>query len=370
MFSYKSYTFAALVGISLVAIPPVVRSATIDVTVGSLNGTIGYTPEYVNASIGDTVRFTFQQKNHTATQSSFASPCSPLQNGFDSGFVPVAANVTSGFTTAELTIENSDPVWVYCRQTNPVSHCESGMVFAVNPGSDDKFAAFKAAAMGQNSTSTASASIVTVTATVTVSNGQTITTTYGSYPGSTAPTAVSSTDHRIIVGNNGTLTYSPANITAQIGDTVTFEFHAKNHTVTQSSFADPCTPLSLSSAGTTSFDSGFMPVSVNATNFPTMTITINDTKPVWAYCRQTVPVSHCESGMVFSVNAVESSANSFEAFKAKAIALNGTSASGSASLSSPSATSTSNSNSGSSIRSIHGAGIVIAAVSTVVGALL
>lgn len=30
------------------------------------------------------------------------------------------------------------------------------------------------------------------------------------------------TDHQIMVGANGTLTYSPANITAAVGDTVTF----------------------------------------------------------------------------------------------------------------------------------------------------
>jgi len=245
------------------------------------------------------------------------------------------------------------------------------MVFAVNPGSDAKFAAFKAAALGQNSTSTASASIVTVTATVTASSGETITTTYASYPGSASPTGAAS-NHRVIVGNNGTLTYFPANITAQIGDTVTFEFHAKNHTLTQSAFATPCTPLSVSSPGNTSIDSGFMPVAANATTFPTMTITINDTKPFWAYCRQATPVSHCESGMVFSINAVETSANSFEAFQAKALALNGTSASGSASLSSPSAASSSNSNgaAASSIHGIFGAGIVIAVVSAVVGAFL
>ncbi|KAJ4475798.1 Cupredoxin [Lentinula aciculospora] len=364
MFFHKTSAFAALVGISLAAIPPVVRSATIDVTVGGPNGTVAYSPEYVNASIGDVVRFTFEQKNHTVTQSSFASPCSPLASGFDSGFVPVADNVTSDFITAELTIENTDPVWVYCRQTG---HCEQGMVFAVNPGSDAKFAAFKAAALGLNSTSTASASVVTVTATVTVSGGESITTTYGSYPGSSAPTSATTTDHRIIVGDNGTLTYSPANITAQIGDTLTFEFHQKNHTATQSSFANPCTPLSASSPGTSSFDSGFMPVSTNATTFPTVTIQINDTKPFWAYCRQSTPVSHCESGMVFSVNAVESSNSSFEAFQAKAIALNTTSASGSASLSSPSATSTSNS--AVSIHEFYGAGIVIAVVSAMIGAL-
>ncbi|KAE9395852.1 hypothetical protein BT96DRAFT_942156 [Gymnopus androsaceus JB14] len=365
MFSYKTSAFAALVGISLAAIP-LVRSATIDVTVGALNGTvIAYTPSYVNASVGDVVRFTFQQKNHTVTQSSFSSPCSPLAGGFDSGFVPVEANATSGFQTAELTIQNTDPVWVYCRQTG---HCEDGMVFAVNPGSEAKFAAFQAAAMGSNSTtnstSTAAASAVTVTATVTASSGDTVTTTYGSYPGSVAPTAATSTDHLIIVGNNGTLTYSPSNITAQIGDTVTFQFHQKNHTVTQSSFADPCTALSASSAGTVSFDSGFMPVATNATTFPTMTIQINDTKPIWGYCRQSNPVSHCESGMVFSINAVENSTSSFEAFQAKALSLN-------SSLSSPSSASSSN-NSASSISPIRDAGIAFAAVvlSSVVGALL
>jgi plastocyanin len=367
MFSYKASAFAALVGISLAAIPPVVRSQTIhDVTVGAQNGSvIAYTPNYVNASIGDIVRFTFMQKNHTVTQSSFASPCSPLTGGFDSGFVPVAANVTSGFQTAELTIENTDPVWVYCRQTG---HCEEGMVFAVNPGSQEKFAEFQAAAMGVNSTAstTSAASIVTVTATVTVSGGETVTTTYASYPGSVAPTAATSTDHLIIVGNNGTLTYSPSNITAQIGDTVTFQFHQKNHTVTQSSFNDPCTALSTSSPGTVSFDSGFMPVATNATTFPTITIQINNTQPIWGYCRQTNPVSHCESGMVFSINAVESSANSFEAFQAKALSLN-------ASLSSPSTSSSTSSNSAtSSISSIRDAGIAlgVAVVSSMLGGAL
>jgi len=369
MFSYKTSAFAALAGLSLVAIPPVVRAATIDVVVGALNGSvIAYTPNYVNASIGDVVRFTFQQKNHTVTQSSFASPCSPLSGGFDSGFVPVDANATSGFQTAELTIQNTDPVWVYCRQTG---HCEEGMVFAVNPGSEAKFAEFQAAAMGSNSsstsTSTASASIVTVTATVTESGGEVATTTYGSYPGSVAPTSPTSTDHLSIVGNNGTRTYSPSNITAQIGDTVTFQFAAKNHTVTQSSFADPCTELSTTSPGTSSFDSGFMFIANGTTTFPTFTIQINNTTPIWGYCRQTNPISHCESGMVFSINAVETSANSFEAFQAKALALNGTAAS----LSSPSASSSSNSASSLSRTSIRDAGIafVVVALSSIVGAV-
>lgn len=132
------------------------------------------------------------------------------------------------------------------------------MVFAVNPG--DKFAAFQAAATDAPAPSSTApsppsgTSIVTVTATVTVS-GQPLTTTYGSYPGSAAPTAGVSTDHKVIVGGPGNLTYGPSNITAQVGDTVTFEFHQKNHTVTASSFAAPCRALGTT-AGEAGFDSG------------------------------------------------------------------------------------------------------------------
>lgn len=139
------------------------------------------------------------------------------------------------------------------------------MVFAINPG--EKFAAFQAAATGgtaplsstaaPSSTATPPVSgVVTVTATVTVS-GQPLTTTYGSYPGSSAPTTAAPTDHKVIVGGPGKLVYDPSNITAQAGDTVTFEFHQKNHTITASSFPAPCRALSLTSTtGEVGFDSG------------------------------------------------------------------------------------------------------------------
>lgn len=38
-----------------------------------------------SAQPGDQVVFHFEQKNHTATQSSFADPCGKLDGGFDSG---------------------------------------------------------------------------------------------------------------------------------------------------------------------------------------------------------------------------------------------------------------------------------------------
>ena len=131
---------------------------------------------------------------------------------------------------------DTNPVWVYCRQTG---HCQLGMVFAINPGT--QFAAFQAAAMA---TSTNTSSTTTPAA--------------SSAAPSASSTSSSSTsqDHRIIVGGT-TLTFEPSNITAQPGDTITFEFHQKNHTITQSSFAGPCQMLaSTSTSGQVGFDSG------------------------------------------------------------------------------------------------------------------
>lgn len=62
-----------------------------------------------------------------------------------------------------------------------------------------------------------------------------------------------------------------------------------------------------------------MPVVNGSTNFPTYTIKINDTTPIWAFCRQTLPFSHCAQGMVFAANSIESGPNNFNAFKAKAM---------------------------------------------------
>ena len=110
-------------------------------------------------------------------------------------------------------------------------------------------------------------------------------------------------DHKIIVGGTGVLAFSPANISASVGDTITFEFHQKNHTIIQSAYSTPCRALaSTSTTGQIGFDSGFMPVGDDVTTgFPTYTVTVNDTNPIWAYCRQ---LTHCGQGMVFAANAV------------------------------------------------------------------
>jgi|SRR5277367_3318436 len=53
------------------------------VMVGGSAGLV-YTPEYVNANIGDVIVFQFGTKNHTLTQSTFPQPCIKMDGGTNS----------------------------------------------------------------------------------------------------------------------------------------------------------------------------------------------------------------------------------------------------------------------------------------------
>jgi plastocyanin len=125
-----------------------------------------------------------------------------------------------------------------------------------------------------------------------------------------APALAQGQDHQVMVGPSGLLIFDPPSVTAVAGDTVTFVFNPKNHTVTQSTFAAPCTKMANGLA------SGFQPVAANASQVPAMTITVNDTTPLWFYCGQTTPVAHCGKGMVFAVNPTAD--KSFTAFQTAA----------------------------------------------------
>jgi plastocyanin len=50
------------------------------------------------------------------------------------------------------------------------------------------------------------------------------------------------TSHNVDVGEDG-FVFTPATLKAAVGDTVNFHFYPLNHSVTQSSFDAPCTPL-------------------------------------------------------------------------------------------------------------------------------
>ncbi|PVF99195.1 hypothetical protein CPB86DRAFT_825220 [Serendipita vermifera] len=126
--------------------------------------------------------------------------------------------------------------------------------------------------------------------------------------------------HKIQVGMNSTgpaLAFNPSEITAAEGDEVQFIFRNKNHTVTQSSFADPCTQLNTSISAFEGVDSGFLPAAANATELPTWSIRINNAStPLWFFCKQG---NHCAAGMVFSINAAASGEKTFAAYQSRAM---------------------------------------------------
>lgn len=125
---------------------------------------------------------------------------------------------------------------------------------------------------------------------------------------------------KVQVGKNATgaaLAFNPNQVTAAVGDMIQFEFMGKNHSATQSSFAEPCTRQLNTALNLPGADSGFMPVAANATEIPTWTIQVNDaSSPQWFFCNQG---NHCNSGMVFSINAPTTGNKTFDAYLAKAM---------------------------------------------------
>jgi len=366
------------------ALLPFVVATVHDVQVGGPAGQLEYVPDALSAAVGDQVVFHFNPKNHTVSQSAFANPCGLKEGGFHSGFNPVAANSSvDSRPTFTVTVNDTDPVWIYCAQAAglPTSHCGQGMVFAINcpaDGSPNSFTNFKNAALAIGASLSAAAASATaaatggygyggapaasptltaaygdvtippapsatlVTAEITLNPSSTWTTVYTSFENSPAatPVAAEGAVHTVVVGGTGKLFFDPDHIVAAPRDTVVFQFQQKNHSVVQSAFADPCRPLNANNASAApGFNSGFHPVAANETDFPTWNLTVNDTTPTWAYCAQIVPSSHCGAGMVFAINAVDNSTRNFTAFQSVAEQLNGTaSAAASGSGASPSQT--------------------------------
>ncbi|KAF9500642.1 hypothetical protein BDN71DRAFT_1381513 [Pleurotus eryngii] len=294
-------------------------------------------------------------KNHTVSQSSFEAPCVALPGGERSGVCAVSPlrhvlrslivtnynrpvpDDNPPFPNYQFYVTDTAPKWFYCGQSG---HCGQGTVFAINPAPEGEARSFKAIhdlAIATNGTAAASAAAASsspasssadtyitppapewATATATITQGQSLrrhTPTYAATPASQPA------EHKITVNANGEFTFTPSNIQASVGDKVIFEFRPKNHTVTQSSFSNPCQRL-VDVTGVQGFRSEFVPLCI------TLRSIYYQTTPIWGYCGQG---NHCGSGMVFSINAVEPSPNNFAAFQQLARRINGTEASGAAS---------------------------------------
>lgn len=265
------------------------------VDVGTFNGKFSFVPDRVNAEVGDIILYNFLKQSHSLTQSEFLTPCTS-NGGFDTGLNQVNPANTSGLFLIPFEVKTEKPQWFYCKQQQG-NHCGKGMVFGLNPG--DKMDQFIQNAIRQNGNSTGAAS-------------PTATSIYSS-PIGTATGAIPT----VTVGlQNGTvLRFDPPFLSkVAIGQKVHFDFRAANHTLTESSLADPCNKL----VGTT-VDTNFQ--NANKADIPELRpfdLVIDSDRPRYFYCKQGNK-AHCAKGMVFSVNTDEATFRQFEA-NAKAVA--------------------------------------------------
>jgi len=113
--------------------------------------------------------------------------------------------------------------------------------------------------------------------------------------------------HVVQVGDKeGGLKFYPESLDVAVGEMVQFQFYPKNHSVAQSSFANPCQPQQATENSTAGFFSGYMPVKMEDTFMPTFTVLVNQTTPIWFYC---ATGKHCQNGMVGVINAPKNNAD-------------------------------------------------------------
>ncbi|KAF2728555.1 hypothetical protein EJ04DRAFT_409330, partial [Polyplosphaeria fusca] len=96
------------------------------------SGHLDFNPSSVSATNGTILRFDFLGLNHTLTQSSLKHPCSNASM-FDTSFGQFNPSNISGKFLVDFEVEHERPQWFYCAQAAPMSHCEAGMVFSLNP---------------------------------------------------------------------------------------------------------------------------------------------------------------------------------------------------------------------------------------------
>ncbi|KAI9751866.1 MAG: hypothetical protein M1815_000882 [Lichina confinis] len=280
-------------------------AVTHKVQVGAFGQNV-YSPDRVEANIGDVVSFEFLALNHTLSQSDFNTPCT-FNGGFDTGFEQFNPDNKTGLFIRELKVEDTNPKWFYCRQGN---HCTQGMVFGINPaGKMDEFIQ-KAKASG-NSTATPP---ISASGTTDAAYGNVVASPTGHPAGDAAGEAPSPVATVLVGLDQGkTLKFEPpylANI--KKGDTIHFDFRAVNHTLTESSFEEPCNKLADGA-----IDTNF--ANANADDTPNLvpfdlTLDTDADMPRWFYCKQAkaTPNSHCGKGMVFAINP--KSADQFKEF--------------------------------------------------------
>jgi plastocyanin len=89
------------------------------------------------------------------------------------------------------------------------------------------------------------------------------------------------------------LEFKPSIVHASVGTTVNFHFYPGDHSVAQSTFANPCVP-----SGPDAIYSGFVHTTNGEANIM-FVINVTDMDPMWLYCSNSF---HCAVGMAMVIN--------------------------------------------------------------------
>ncbi|UKZ46541.1 hypothetical protein TrVGV298_000746 [Trichoderma virens] len=131
--------------LAVATLSAVASAKTIRIDVGESG--LSFTPNDIEAAVGDILEFHYHPKNHSVVAADFATPCKPkAEGGFYSGFFPTASgeNLLQE-NVFQVEVNNTTPIWFYCSQTTG-NHCGAGMVGAVNANANKTLEEFKAAA--------------------------------------------------------------------------------------------------------------------------------------------------------------------------------------------------------------------------------
>jgi plastocyanin len=133
-----------------------------------------------------------------------------------------------------------------------------------------------------------------------------------------APSLVSAANITVFVGASRDgqpgLRFDPQQIVAQRGDIVSFEFRGGNHTVTQSSFANPCAWQFNTATNSNGFNSGFIPYNQTTGQVGVYSLEVADpSTPIWFFCGRP---PHCKGGMFGAINPPTTGNRTFEQFTA------------------------------------------------------
>lgn len=100
--------------------------ATHTVIVAPTQGVLRFVPFAVNASVGDTVMFVWNAKNHTVTKSSALEICNKTSEA------PFASGEHDAPFTFTQVVNDTNPTFFYC---GTPGHCQKGMFGIINPPS-------------------------------------------------------------------------------------------------------------------------------------------------------------------------------------------------------------------------------------------